>query len=303
MPDPRFIAAVAAIAAIAALPARGEERRAISHDGIERSYLIEGRTAAREGKPLPAIIVLHGGGGNAENAARMTGFTEKAKAEGFLVVYPNGTSKRFSDKFLTWNAGHCCASAMRENVDDVGFISALIDELVARDGADPDRLYVTGMSNGAMMAHRLGIELSGKIAAIAPVVGGLFGDETAPPNPVAALMINGALDKSIPLAGGMPGGRGAQAWDGSPVKPADFQGEFWAKANGCQPTAASAAPAPDVRLKRYDCAEGREVELYVIDDNGHAWPGGEKGSRRGDKPSTSLNATDVIWDFFKTKSR
>lgn len=301
MPDRRFIAAIAAIVAIAALPAMGEERRAISHDGVERSYLIDGRRVAREGT-APVVIVLHGGGGNAENAVRMTGFTGKAKAEGFLVVYPNGTSRRFTDKFLTWNTGHCCGSAMRENVDDVGFISALIDELVARDGADPERIYVTGMSNGAMMAHRLGIELSGKIAAIAPVVGGLFGDETAPPHPVAALMINGALDKSIPLAGGMTGGR-AQAWDGSLLKPADFQGEFWAKANVCQPTAASVTPAQDVRLKRYDCAEGRDVEFYIIDDNGHAWPGGEKGSRRGDTPSTSLNATDVIWDFFRTKSR
>ena len=88
----------------------------------------------------------------------MTGFTPKASAEGFIVVYPDGTSRRAP--LLTWNAGHCCGYAMEQRVDDVAFISALIEDLAARFPIDRKRIYVTGMSNGAMMAHRLGSELS-----------------------------------------------------------------------------------------------------------------------------------------------
>ncbi len=192
----------------------GGARRTLDHDGRERVYLIAAPTTAAERGRVPVVIVLHGGGGHAESAMRMTGFSDKAAAEGFIAVYPNGTSKRFADRLLTWNAGHCCGYAMERGIDDVGFISALIDELVAQGGADPARIYVTGLSNGAMMAHRLGRELPEKIAAIAPVVGGLFGDEERPAAPVAALMINGALDTSIPLEGGKTHGRFARDWDG-----------------------------------------------------------------------------------------
>ncbi|MEX0644857.1 MAG: PHB depolymerase family esterase [Parvularculaceae bacterium] len=284
-----------------AAAAAGEERVALSHDGVERSYLIYA-PPAKNGAARPIVIVLHGGGGNAENAVRMTGFTEKARAEGFIAVYPNGTG-RFRNALFTWNAGHCCSSAMRGDIDDVGFIAAVIDDVASRFGGDPNRVYATGMSNGAMMAHRLGRDLSDKIAAIAPVVGGLFGDEKEPPRAVAAIIINGALDKSIPEAGGETGGRFQDAWDGSALAPAEHQGDFWAGANGCAPSPRKETPTANVILWRYDCPEGGEVLRYMVEDNGHAWPGGEKGGRRGDQPSASLDATDVIWDFFKTKSR
>lgn len=298
-----LVVAGSVLAALAgAAAAKGaEERVAISHDGLDRSYLVFA-PEAKNGAPPPVVIVLHGGGGDAENAARMTGFTAKARAENFIAVYPNGTG-RFRNALFTWNAGHCCGSAMRAGVDDVGFIAALIDDVVERFGGDPTRVYVTGMSNGAMMAHRLGRELSGKVAAIAPVVGGLFGDEEKPSRPVAAIIINGALDKSIPEAGGATGGRFQGAWDGARLAPGGYQGEFWAGANGCAPAPEKEAPSANVILWRYDCPAGREVLRYVVEDNAHAWPGGEKGGRRGDQPSQSLRATDVIWDFVKTKSR
>jgi polyhydroxybutyrate depolymerase len=274
------------------------QRQTLMHDGVERSYVIRvpQAVAQQPNRRVALVLVLHGGGGNAANAEATTGFTEKAEREGFIVVYPEGSS-RFMGKLLTWNAGHCCGYAMNNRVDDVGFISALIDTLIANYPIDPKRIYATGISNGAMMSHRLGIELSNKIAAIAPVVGALFGDERKPPYPVAALIFNGMLDEHIPQQGGPPGGRFAGAWDGMSVKPAREQGTFWASANGCTST-------PDTQdrgafiFSQYHCPTGRGVEFYLIKDNGHAWPGGQAGSRMGDKPSTSLNATDIIWAFF-----
>ena len=273
-------------------------RQTLIHDGIERSYVVRvpSRLAPQGGR-VPLVLVLHGGGGNADNAESMTGFTAKAEKEGFIVVYPEG-SGRFRKRHLTWNAGHCCGIAMERRVDDVGFIRALIDKLLVEYPVDPKRIYATGMSNGGMMTHRLGIELSDRLAAIAPVVATLFGDESRPPHPVSALMINGLLDKSVPSEGGPPGGHFTSAWDGTPTQPALEQAAFWAKADGC-----SGDPTRiDQRryaLTQYHCPAGRAVELYLLKDNGHAWPGGQKGSRLGDEPSTALNATDLIWAFFK----
>ncbi len=267
------------------------------HDGIKRRYLL--RTPG-ESRPsagaVPLVLVLHGGGGNAENAERMTGFSDKARREGFIVVYPEGSS-RFRQKLLTWNAGHCCGYAMEHQVDDVGFIRALITRLIKEHPIDRKRIYVTGMSNGGMMTHRLGRELSDQIAAIAPVVATVFGDESKAAHPVSALMLNGMLDKSVPYLGGPPGGRFNDSWDGTPAKPAPDQGSYWASTDGCTGKPISRDQGAFIHWQ-YSCPAGKAVELYLLKDNGHAWPGGQKGSRRGDTPSTSLNATELIWRFF-----
>jgi polyhydroxybutyrate depolymerase len=277
-------------------------RQTLIYEGIERSYLIRLPSGLAQGRGLvPLVVVLHGGGGNADNAERMTGFTEKAEKEGFIVVYPEGTG-RFKGKLLTWNAGHCCGYAMKNRVQDVGFINALLDKLMKDYPVDPKRIYATGMSNGGMMTHRLGIELSNRFAAIAPVVATLFGDEAKPQYPVSALMINGMLDKHVPNQGGPPGGRFPNAWDGTPAKPALEQAAFWANADGCANTAEQEDRGAFI-LSQYPCPAGRVVAIYLVKDNGHAWPGGQQGSRRGDTPSSALNATDVIWAFFKAHAK
>ena len=278
------------------------QRQTLSYHGIERSYVIRvPGDSANSDKRLPLVLVLHGGGGNAENVEKMTGFTDKARREGFIVVYPEGTGRR-QNKRLTWNAGHCCGHAMETGVDDVGFINALIGKLVESYPIDSKRIYATGMSNGGMMSHRLGIELSNKFAAIAPVVATLFGDERKPAHPVSAVMLNGLHDKYVPYQGGPPGGHFTGAWDGTPAKPALDQAAYWANADGC-----TGSPSKDIHstytLWQYQCPAGRAVELYLVGDNGHAWPGGKKGSFMGDKPSSTFNGTDVIWDFFKAHTQ
>jgi polyhydroxybutyrate depolymerase len=291
-------AALLAAAPVVTTAQDAAARQTLTFAGVARSYVVRTPPGlARSGPRVPLVLVLHGGGGNAANAEQMTAFTAKALKEGFIVVYPEGTG-RLREVLLTWNAGHCCGYAMKQRIDDVGFINALIDRLLQNYPLDSARIYATGMSNGGMMAHRLGIELSHRLAAIAPVVATVFGDEKPPSHPVSALMINGMLDKNVPYMGGVPGGRGVDAWDGSPTRPALDQATFWAKADGC-----AVGPRKDENSQRtvwrYRCESGQAVELILVKDNGHAWPGGQPGSRRGDQPSLSLHATDVIWEFFK----
>ncbi len=277
-------------------------RGSIMHGGLERTYaLMVPPNVAKESKMVPLVLVLHGGGGNASNAMRMSGFNEKALKEGFIVAYPQGTGQ-LKDILLTWNAGHCCGSAMKNKVDDVGFIGKLIDKLVQENHVDPKRVYVTGMSNGAMMTHRIGIELSDKVAAIAPIVGTLFGDEKRAASPVAAIIFNGMLDQSVPYAGGSHKGVFANSWDSVPPLPVESQASFWAKCNGCS-KAPEIIETSSVKHFRYVCPKGKNVELYLLKDQGHAWPGGQPGSSHGNKPSQSLNATDVMWEFFKQQSK
>ena len=277
--------------------ARAEER-SMMFGGQERHYIIDKPNGMKVGQKLPVIISLHGGGGNGEISSKMTGFSEKAKSGGAIVVYPSG-SGRFARmaKLKTWNADHCCGYAMKHQVDDVGFMRALITRLVKDYPIDPKRIFVTGMSNGGMMTHRLGRELSDQLAAIAPVVATVFGDESKAAHPVSALMLNGMLDKSVPHAGGPPGGRFSDSWDGAPAKPALDQGTYWASTDGCAREPVRRDQGTYIHWQ-YSCPGGKAVELYLLKDNGHAWPGGQKGSRRGDTPSTSLNATDLIWEFF-----
>lgn len=275
----------------------------LTHDGVRRTYVVRApRDLTRSSAPLPVVVVLHGGGGNAANAEKMTGFTELVERERIIVVYPEGTSKRARVRLLTWNAGHCCGHAMEARVDDVGFIDAMLDAVAAAHPVDATRIYATGMSNGAMMTHRLGRELSHRFAAIAPVVGAVFGDEPNAKGPVSALMINGLLDKSVPAQGGPTGGRSAREWDGTPTAPNLAQGAYWAGANGCG-TTPQMSERGSVITWRYVCPAGHAAELLQLRDNGHAWPGGERGSRLGDKPSTAIDATEVMWTFFKEHPR
>ena len=250
---------------------------------------------------LPLVIVLHGGGGDAKGAARMTGFSKKAAEEGFVVVYPNGVSRL--RKLRTWNAGHCCAYAMEKQIDDVAFISALIDKMIADYNIDPDRVFVTGMSNGAMMTHRIGRELGDKVTAIAPVVGAIFGDEALAPVPVSTLIIAGAEDGKVPGRGGYGDYVTREPPLDKPYAPALAQSAYWTESNGCVGTSKHHSNDVYVRTLFDTCKAGTRVAYYVVKDNGHAWPGGKPGWHRADKPTEAFDATDVIWNFFKGVSQ
>ena len=244
--------------------------------------------------PLPTIIMLHGGGGNAQSAANVTGFNDLAERKGFAVVYPNGSG---SGRFLTWNAGHCCQFAMEQDIDDIALLAALIDDLVARGEADPTRIYVTGMSNGAMMAHRAGRELSRKIAGIAPVVGAIFGDEAPAAGPVPILFITGALDENVPAAGGNGVHPRRDNPNDLPYAPAEAALDYWTQNNGCAGQVRSVTTNVFTLRLGQDCRAG--VQWYHLAQGTHSWPGGKKGGRNGDEPVSNFDASTFIWRFFR----
>lgn len=301
---PAAVLAVAILAPVLLAQPRDQTdgERTLAHDGRTRTYLVH--DFARE-TPAPVVVVLHGGGGNAGNAVRMTGFDRVAAREGFLAVYPNGTAGRSRGRLLTWNAGHCCAAAMTNRVDDVGFIAALIDALVASGRADRTRVYVTGMSNGGMMAHRLAREIPDRIAAIAPVVGAVFGDEPPARTPMPAFIVVGATDGVVPPDGGplqlraLLGRRSAADHD---VAPALAQATYWATHNGCGAPVSTETPRA-ATSSWTACTSGAPVVFHRIAGNGHAWPGGEAGRRGAAAPSQAFNATEEMWAFFKTQQR
>ncbi|MBN8649325.1 MAG: hypothetical protein J0L55_15330 [Caulobacterales bacterium] len=264
--------------------------------GESRSFIVKG--VRNNLKPQAMVMVLHGGGGNAENAEMMSDFTQTALKNNFIVIYPNGYSgdaKR--NILLTWNAGHCCGPAMRDNVNDIAFFDKLIDYSIANLNVDKKRVFAAGMSNGAMMTHNIGIHLSHKVTAIATIVGTMFGDEPMPKFKTSALIINGAIDKMIPINGGPPQGQ-KQAWDGTPMKPVNYQAEFWAKANQCMPTPVSAENDKIIR-RDFNCPNGFDVNQIIVKDGGHAWFGGNSGRKKNPQPSNSLDATAEIWAFFQ----
>ncbi|MDP3491816.1 MAG: PHB depolymerase family esterase [Hyphomonadaceae bacterium] len=276
----------------------------MQHGGMTRRYLVHDYS---DGKPAPVVIVLHGGGGHPENAVNMSQMDVVAAREHFIAVYPGGTGGMPGGKLLTWNAGHCCAYAREKKIDDVGFIAKIIDTLVASGRADPKRVYVTGMSNGAMMSHVLARELPERIAAIGPIVGAVFGDEPPPKAPVAAIIFVGATDQTVPAAGGPLGGperRGvaanlARRPEDHDVAPDINQAEYWAKANGCAAPVLSSGGQPKPAEVRWEkCTSGKPVHFYRVANNGHAWPGGKAGRAEADQPTPEFNASEVMWRFF-----
>ncbi|MGH8245909.1 MAG: alpha/beta hydrolase family esterase, partial [Gammaproteobacteria bacterium] len=124
---------------------------------MDRSYILHVPPSFDPDQPVAVVLIFHGGGGNADNAVRMTGFNGQSDESGFLAVYPNG-SGRLGDLVLTWNGGDCCGYAQEHNVDEVGFLRALLTDLNSSVRVDASRVYATGMSNGAIFAYRLACE-------------------------------------------------------------------------------------------------------------------------------------------------
>jgi len=243
------------------------------------------------------VIALHGGRGRGKSTERLTGLSAVADREGFLVVYPDGVGR-------TWNDGRNLETfpAMKEDIDDVGFIEHLIDHLIENHDVDPSRVYVTGISNGGHMSHRLGVELAHRLAAIAPVAATMptlvqaRADEK--PGRMNVILFFGEDD---PLNGWQGGGRAGGA---SPSVPDTMQ--WWAARDGCGPVpeVERFEPAVDdgtrVRRETWPC-DGYEVVLYAIEGGGHTWPGGQQylPERLIGRTTRNLDASAVMWEHFE----
>jgi len=246
------------------------------------------------------ILALHGGFGDAYNMEKMSGLSQKADTatNKFIIVYPEGVRNSIGKR--TWNAGGCCGFAQDHNIDDVGFISLLIDTLIERYQINKNKVYATGMSNGGMLCYRLAAELSHKVAAIAPVACSMVLKETwNPDRPVPIIHFHSYLDESIPYYGGV--GNGVSKHHNPPI---DSVLTVWSALNGCVLLSDTLYHEPgEYLLRDWDgCENKANIQCYVTYDGGHSWPGGRKGRLFADPPSRKINASDLMWEFFQLHS-
>ena len=271
------------------VPVESRHRRAI--------LCVPAAPPPRAGWPL--VLAFHGGQSHPEMMRRFSGLDALSAAGRAVVAFPEGTGSR--EGLLTWNGGNCCGEARADGSDDVGFVSALIDAIAVRLPIDLHRVHATGMSNGAMMAYRVGAELAGRIASIAPVAGPLALASIAPSRPVPVLHFHGSLDQFTPLGGGI-GRRSVTRVSHRPVVEGLLE---WVRADGCAPECArESIPCGDegISVERFTWGPGAadsEVVFYRLEGGGHTWPGRVPDSFFLGAAALSLDANAIIWEFFQ----
>ena len=292
-----YRSALGSPAAAQAPATRADGELELNIGGVRRRAIVV--NAPPSGTLRPVVIALHGGMGSAEQMRLTSGFDPVARASGFMVVYPEGTS--FGGDRHAWNTGHMLRRQVGD-ADDIACLDAWIDRLIADYGADPARICMTGASNGGMMSFVYACARPERLAAVAPVVASMFSFERVPSVPLPILIINGARDEEVPLSGGMsdhPLVRSAQA---SAFKPVREVIDFWIRANRSRPEG-SVVVQGSVTTTTYAALEGGAPTEFVLDsEGGHGWPGSQP-RRSGNTPILSFRGAERVWSFFADKSR
>lgn len=259
----------------------------LTHANLQRSIRVHVPASYDPTRPTPVVLDFHGYTMSAQSQEDLTRLPEKADEAGFIAVHADGTGAPRG-----WNGGDCCGTPATTNLDDVGFVLALLDELERRLCVDPDRVFATGFSNGGFLSHRLACEAADRIAAIAPVAGVMGVDACAPSRPVPVMHTHGTADGIVPYnGGGLTGYRSVATTVAG-----------WAARNGCTGEPIETFAQGDARCVAHrGCAGGAEVVLCTITGGGHTWPGG--GYFPGGHISTDLSITDAMWDFFSAHPR
>lgn len=272
----------------------GDTTYSLTHDGIERTYVLHVPSSYDGKSAVPLVLDFHGGGGNANTEMTTSKFSGLADRKGFIVAYPNGNG-RLQDKLLTWNGGTCCGYAAKDQIDDVGFVRAVIAEIQSKYKIDSKRIYAAGLSNGAIFSYRLACDASDIFAAIAPVSGTLNDPQCQPNNTVSVIHFHGTDDAHVPYKGGY-GPDSLVDVDFASVKDSI---DFWLNVDQCEKTPQTES-FQDIQHDMYsNCANGTNVELYTIVGGKHAWPGSDGPAwNGGDLPTKTISATELIWDFF-----
>jgi polyhydroxybutyrate depolymerase len=278
--------------------------RTLEHNGKQRTYRLHVPRNFTKGKPAALVIVLHGFGANGKVTEVLTGFTPLADKHGFAVAYPDG----LLSMWRFWEpdgpaAKTKIARAKVARADDVGFIDELIEQLIKEGVADRRRVFVTGISNGAYMTHRLACDLGDKIAAIAQVAGTMakpMAESLKPPRAMPVVYFHGTEDKFI-------GADGTDLFSKRAISlSADDVAAWWAKHNGCsvEPEVQRLPDKSDdgLTVERKTFAAGKSgapVIFYEIHGGGHTWPGGNfQPEALLGKSTRDINASDIIWEFF-----
>jgi polyhydroxybutyrate depolymerase len=274
----------------------------LNFGGRDRFAVVHVPASYEPGKPTPAVLVFHGGGGFPDAVRFQSRMDEVSDRHGFIAVYPAGTGI-MRNAMLSFNAGTCCGYAMTNKVDDVGFTAALLDELAKRYSVDPDRVYAAGLSNGGMLVYRLACELSDRIAAIGPVATTLTLDNCRPTRPVSVIHFHGLKDRNIPYRGG----KGAKSLSQIDCRGTQETIDLWVRLNGCPTTPTETTRGAATRLAYGPGRDGAEVVLWRIADGGHTWPGGEISRLEGlyglGKVNRDIVASELMWEFFQRHPR
>jgi polyhydroxybutyrate depolymerase len=291
----------------------GRHEISLDFDGRHRTaVIVVPAQDARPARGWPLVVMLHGAGGSTKNVLESTGWDSLGEQRGFLSVFPNGTPKNeeepenFRRNPQTWNSGakeslsSGAASAASKQVNDVGFLEALIRWISHRLPVDPERIYVAGHSNGAGMAYRFAFERPNIVAAVGVMAGHFFQDSPSARSDVSLIQVLGEKDPFVPLAGGEAG----ILWLKMQVPPALDAPTRWAKMLGI-------AAGPDVlrdddRLKIIHwgpSTSGAEVNSIIIKGHGHGWPRPGHKSRLPEfmiGPAVEgFDATRTMWEFFE----
>jgi polyhydroxybutyrate depolymerase len=286
--------------------------------GLVRSYRLHVPPAARSGRPLPLVLNLHGATQNAQLEEITTDMDPTADQDGFLVAYPNGTriatvltpDPIAKQAQYGWNAGRCCGLPVTRHIDDVGMLLRVISDVAARTPVDLRRVYVTGISNGGMMAYAMAAEAPDHIAAIASVAGQVELPTIHPARAVPTMEFHSVND---PIA----------LWRGVPnrtprLRLSVMEGiDQWVRADACDPAPhvgrtivgapGSVSAGETATLLTYrPCRSGTSVALWRFTGSGHVWPGSTlntgpprnwilAGVGRG---IVLVDANAVMWRFF-----
>jgi polyhydroxybutyrate depolymerase len=281
----------------------GTSIHTLTHDGRRRSYRVHVPPVLPLGAPL--VIELHGGGGNGAGLDRLTRFYDLADRERFAVASPNGANHHWHDgRTLPEPAGR----QPQEPVDDVGFLAALIDCVAGWLPIDRRRVYVAGISNGAMMAARLANEIPHRIAAFGQVAGTVAEDAPGwwhPDRTVPIIQIHGTADPILPYRGGAVRTRPRAA---GPDRGRVLGVEQWvallaAHNRAAGPTQTRIEPDVTVRTWHGPTPQG-DVEAWQVAGGGHTWPGGRQYLPVGIIGTTTatFDATAALWRFFAAHS-
>jgi polyhydroxybutyrate depolymerase len=255
------------------------------HD-YTRSYILHVPPAYSKDVDMPLVIVMHGYTATAEGMEQWTHMSDKADEEGFIVAYPNGIPYPWNENNpQAWNCGGPWEEWTTQT-DDVGFIDDMIERISTHYTIDPNRIFITGHSNGSRMTYRLGFELSHKIAAIAPVSGQMvYESEEIPDYPVSVLHLHALDDNTVKYYGEHnPNETNYESVDSILTR--------WSSYYSCNNIPDTILLKDDYLVKSWNCNDTNiDIVLYVMQRGTHQWFTVE---------NSGLDANDIIWEFFKS---